>query len=283
MILDNTWFTEVCEDAGSAFSLRIKEKLHEEKTDFQLIEIYDTQTYGKLMVIDGFVMLTGRDNFIYHEMLTHPALFTHPEPVDVLVIGGGDCGTVREVLKHPGVNSVQQVEIDERVTRLSEQYFPELCTANNDERAEFIFKDAIQWVKDSDENRYDIIIVDSTDPIGPAEGLFSTVFYRDCQRVLRAEGILVQQSESPLIHEKILTSMHASMREANFSTTQSLLFPQSVYPSGWWSATMAGNNVLSEFREDDAQNKSFATRYYNRDVHRAAMSYPEFFKEYLRD
>ena len=281
MILDNTWFTEVCEDAGSAFSLRIKEKLHEEKTEFQLIEIYDTQTYGKLMVIDGFVMLTSRDNFIYHEMLSHPALFTHPDPVDVLVIGGGDCGTLKEVLKHSGVRRVQQVEIDERVTRISEQYFPELCSSNNDGRAEFIFEDAIQWVKDSADNSYDVIIVDSTDPIGPAEGLFSTDFYCDCRRVLRSEGILVQQSESPLIHEKILTSMHASMHEAGFIATQSLLFPQSVYPSGWWSATMASNNVLSEFREEDAVQKSFATHYYNCDGHRAAMSYPEFFKKYL--
>lgn len=281
MILDNTWFSEVCEVSGSAFSLKITEKLHEEKTPYQLIEIYDTQAYGKLMVIDGFIMLTGRDNFIYHEMLTHPVLYTHAAPRDVLVVGGGDCGTLQEVLKHPEVSKVQQVEIDEKVTQLSEKYFPELCLANKDSRAELIFADAIKWVREAEDNSLDIIIVDSTDPVGPAEGLFSKSFYQDCLRALRANGILVQQSESPLIHEKILNQMHAAMHEAGFANTQSLLFPQSVYPSGWWSATMAANVALSGFREEDVLKRGFKTRYYNNNIHHAAMAYPEFFKEYL--
>jgi len=282
MILDDTWFTEVCEDAGSAFSLKINSKLHEEKTDYQTIAIYDTQQYGKLMTIDGLVMLTSRDNFLYHEMLSHPVLFTHNKPEDVLIVGGGDCGTLLEVLKHKNVRKVQQVEIDEQVTRLSEKYFPELCVSNNDTRAEFFFEDAIKWVRDAADNCYDIIIVDSTDPIGPAEGLFTKPFYQDCLRVLRPGGIIVQQSESPLIHGHIIKSMVVAMREAGFKNTQSVLFPQSVYPSGWWSATMASNdNNLTVFREEAASEKSFSSRYYNSGIHHGALAYPEFFTELI--
>lgn len=282
MILNDTWFTEICEDAGSAYSLKINGKLHDEQTPYQRIEIYETQKYGNLMTIDGLVMLSSRDNFIYHEMLSHPVLFTHSDPKDVLIVGGGDCGTLLEVLKHKNVCSVQQVEIDERVTRLAEQYFPELCVANSDSRAEFIFEDAIKWVKDLKQARYDVIIVDSTDPVGPAEGLFTATFFSDCLRVLRSNGIIVQQSESPLIHGHIIKSMYLAMREAGFNNIQSLLFPQSVYPSGWWSATMASKNeLLCEFREVDAANKMFGSRYYNRDVHRGALNYPEFFSDYI--
>ena len=272
MALDDSWFTEACEECGSAFSLKITEKLHEEVSDFQKIEIYETSKYGTLMVIDGFVMLSDRDNFFYHEMMTHPALYTHPSPERVLVIGGGDCGTLKEVLKHPEVKQAQQVEIDERVTRISEKYFPDLCSSNNDPRAELHFVDGIKWVKDAEPGSYDVIIVDSTDPIGPAEGLFNEAFYRDCHKALGQEGVLVQQSESPLYHVKLINDMRNAMRNAGFDEVHTLDFPQPVYPSGWWSATMAtkqGN--LKTFRESDVQAKTFKTRYYNYAMHRAAM------------
>ena len=129
-----------------AFSIKVFARLHEEQTEYQHIEIYETEWFGNLMVIDGCIMLTARDNFIYHEMMSHPALYTHPDPRKVVIIGGGDCGTLREVLRHEGVRHALQVEIDERVTRLSEQYFPELCVANDDPRAEFFFGDGIRWM-----------------------------------------------------------------------------------------------------------------------------------------
>jgi len=204
-MLDNEqWFTEICTQDGSAFSLKLSKKLHEEQTAFQRIEIYATEHYGNLMVIDGYYMLTARENFIYHEMLSHPALFTHPSPQHVVIIGGGDCGTLREVLKHGEVKRARQVEIDERVTRLAEEFFPELCTANTDPRAELLFADGIQWMKDAEPGSVDIVMIDSTDPIGPAEGMFTEAFYRDCYRALGETGILVQQSESPLYHMDIL-------------------------------------------------------------------------------
>src|SRR5262245_30630267 len=132
MTLDQHWFNEIYSAEGSAFSLKIKGKLHDEKTPYQHIEIYATEKFGNLMVIDGCVMLTSRDNFLYHEMMSHVALFTHPQPKKVVIIGGGDCGTLQETLRHSSVTEVWQIEIDELVTRLAEKYFPELCRANKD-------------------------------------------------------------------------------------------------------------------------------------------------------
>lgn len=282
MALDTGWFTEVYPSEGSAFSLKITRKLHEEQSAFQRIEIYETEKFGNLMVIDGCVMLTTRDNFFYHEMLTHPALYTHRDPRRVLVIGGGDCGTLREVLRHPGVELAQQVEIDELVTRLAERYFPELCESNSDPRAELHFDDGIKWVADAAPGSYDVIIVDSTDPVGPAEGLFNEPFYRNCHKALRAGGLLVQQSESPLFHTKLMQDMHGAMRRAGFADVRTLTFPQCVYPSGWWSATMACKDGRVEgFRREAAETKPFETVYYNAAIHAAAFAQPEFMRRAL--
>ena len=273
------WFTEQHADAGSAFSLKIKRKLHEEQSEFQHLEIYETETFGNLMIIDGCTMVSTRDNFFYHEMMSHPALFTHPDPKRVWIIGGGDCGTLREVLKHPSVEYAVQIDIDERVTRLAEIYFPELCESNNDPRADLKFIDGIKWVKDAEPNSVDIIIVDSTDPVGPALGLFSEEFYRDCFACLSENGMVVQQSESALYHLKLIGEMRDAMSNAGLKHLQTLFFPQCLYPSGWWSATIASKGDLSKFREADSANKPFDTTYYNVDIHKAALAQPEFVKK----
>ena len=272
------WFTEECEECGTAFSFEIVEKIHAEQTAFQKIEIYSTKGFGNLMVIDGFVMLTERDNFIYHEMLTHPVLFSHLEPLDVVIVGGGDCGTLCEVAKHACVQTITQVEIDERVTQLAKQYFPALAVANNDPRVEFIFADAIQWMGKARDASIDVIIIDSTDPIGPAKGLFSSAFYKTCLQALRPSGLLVQQSESPLVHaQSIIKPMHAQMRKAGFGNTELLYFPQPSYPSGWWSATLANRDTRIAFaREQDAKESAIPTRYYNPAIHRASFATPQF-------
>lgn len=281
MSLDSaTWFTEVCKDAGSAFALKIEERVHSEQTEFQNIDIYRTATFGYLMAIDGYVMLTSRDNFLYHEMMSHPALFTHPEPERAVIIGGGDCGTLREVLRHPGIESALQVEIDERVTRLSEQYFPELCEANDDPRARLSFDDGIRWMREADTGSVDVIIVDSTDPIGPAEGLFQAPFYQDCFRVLGERGVLALQSESPLYNLRLIKEIHATLRAVGFPETRTLPFPQCVYPSGWWSGTLASKGEdITRFRSRDAAARPFATRYYNAEIHQAALAQPQFLME----
>ena len=285
MALDNSWFTEPFEDAGTAFSLKITGKLHEEQSPFQKIEVYETTQWGRLMVLDGAVMLTQRDNFTYHEMMAHPALFTHPNPKQVLIIGGGDCGMLKEVLRHPGVERCVQVDIDERVTRVSEQFFPELCEANGDPRAELHFDDGVRYVKEAAASSFDVIIVDSTDPVGPAAGLFGEGFMKDAHRALRADGLIVQQSESPILHiDSILKELYGVMRRAGFAKVVTLSYPVVGYPSGWWSATLAGKGGdLTRFREQDAAQRPFKTLYYNEKIHRGALAAPEFCKKLFTD
>jgi len=283
MSLNNDWFTEAVAEEGCAFSLRITEKLYSEQTPYQLLEIFQTESFGKLMTLDGLVMLTDRDNFIYHEMMTHPALFCHPEPKRILIIGGGDCGSLKETLKHDSVEQVDQVELDEQVTRISEKYFPDLCQSNDDPRAHFYFEDGIRWVAESEAGSYDIIIIDSTDPIGPAEGLFTTDFYRNCCSTLTDNGILVAQSESPLLHQRLIKDMHIAMADASFVDSSTLQFPQCSYPSGWWSATMASKNgSLLNFRQNDIVEKTFDTDFYNVGIHQGAQMLPEFLRIALK-
>lgn len=280
MSLDKNWYTEIYPDQGAALSLKIQGKVHEERSEFQHIEIFETEAFGTLMSIDGCVMLTDRDNFIYHEMMSHPVLFAHPNPKQVVVIGGGDCGTLREVLRHNGVEKAWQVEIDERVTRVAEKFFPELCEANGDKRAELVFADGIKWVAEAQPGSIDVMIVDSTDPVGPAKGLFSESFFRSCHTALGKDGIIVQQSESPLLHLSLIKEMHEAMRGAGFAHVLTLHFPQFSYPSGWWSCTMASKGRSpAEFRATDAARKTFKTRYYSADIHRAAMILPPFVTE----
>jgi len=267
------WFSEVHQGAGSAWSLMIETRLAHEVTDYQTIEIYKTRDWGNLMVIDGFVMLTSRDNFLYHEMLTHPALFSHPDPKRVLIIGGGDCGTLSEVLRHREVEQCTQVEIDEMVTRLSEQHFPELCQSNDDQRAELLFDDGLAHIQNLAAGSVDIIIVDSTDPIGPAEGLFGPGFVVDCFRALAAGGILVQQSESPLLHGDLIRGVRGNMEQAGFSAVRTLGFPQPCYPSGWWSATQARKGgALEPVDPERFKASGLSTRYFNPQVHCGALA-----------
>ncbi len=279
MTLDKNWYTEEWAGQGSAISLKIKDKVHDEKSPYQRIEIYETETFGTLMTLDSLVMVTDRDNFVYHEMMSHPALFTHPHPKRILIIGGGDCGTLREVLKHKIVELAEQVELDERVTRVAENFFPELCESNKDPRAKLHFADGIQWVADAKPGSYDVIIIDSTDPVGPAAGLFSENFYRNCLRALGTNGIVVGQSESPLFHADLIRSVQKSFRGAGFRDVATLFFPQCTYPSGWWSATLAcKDGTVAQFRARDSAAKSFSTRYYNHEIHAAARARPEFLR-----
>jgi spermidine synthase len=282
---DPTWMQERFEPTGSSIGFRITGKLDEVQSPFQKIEIYGSTDWGNLMLIDGAMMLTARDNFLYHEMMSHPALFTHADPRDVVIIGGGDCGTLREVLRHPGVRTAVQCDIDEQVTRMAEKHFPELCESNGDPRATLLFDDGVAYMANRAPGSVDIVIVDSTDPVGPAEGLFNKAFYESCFRALRDGGILVQQSESPLALLDLIREMRGEMAKAGFAEFATLPFPQPCYPTGWWSCTLArkpgaGGSGFG-FRDADARTKGFATRYYSADVHRGALAMPPFVAEAL--
>lgn len=278
----NNWFTEIDEATGTALSLRLGEHVHGEDTPIQRIDIYHTDTFGYLMAIDGCTMVSTRDNFLYHEMMAHPVLNAHAAPKRVAIVGGGDCGTLNEVLKHPEVESAIQIEIDERVTRLAEQYFPELCARNDDPRAELYFGDGLAWMRDVEPGSVDVVIVDSTDPVGPAEGLFGPQFYGDVFRALGKDGLLVHQSESPLLHQELIVAMHRAMREAGFAQTHLLHFPQPIYPSGWWSASLGCKRPLTvEERLDERAIAALETQYYNAATHRAAFALPNYLREQL--
>jgi len=279
-LLNTEWCNEINE--GAAIGLKIKKKLASKQSDFQLVEIFETESFGNLMLLDGCTMVSTRENFLYHEMMSHPALFSHPNPKNVVIIGGGDCGTLREVLRHPEVETAHQIDIDRVVTEMAEIYFPELCESNNDPRANIMFDDGIKYMAEAEDESIDVIIVDSTDPVGPGEGLFNHAFYANCLRALRKDGIFVQQSESPLLHLPLLKEMRDAMTQVGFSDLQHVNFPQMIYPSGWWSSTLAKKSgKFDGFRVEQANNaaEQWQLNYYNADVHQGATALPNFLKK----
>ena len=180
--------------------MRVKEHLISVESPFQKIDILDTYEYGRVLVIDGFTMLTEKDEFIYHEMIAHVPMAVHPHVKNILRIGGGDGGTLRELIKYPTIEKMDFVEIDKMVVDLSKEYLPFLKSGFDDSRINFYYQDGVEFVKDKEE-LYDLIIVDSTDPIGPGEGLFTENFYKDAYKALKEDGILVNQCESVYFDE----------------------------------------------------------------------------------
>ncbi len=276
------WFSEEWAGEGSGISFRVRSKLADVQSEFQRIEVFETERFGTLLTLDGLVMVTSRDNFLYHEMLVHPALYAHPAPRDVLIIGGGDCGSLQQVLRHPEVERVTQVEIDEQVTRVCERFFPELCADNGDPRATLHFKDGIDWVRSAAPGSYDVILVDGSDPLGPAAVLFAEEFYAACFAALRPGGILAGQTESPLFHLDLLTHVHRTAQAVGFADCQTLFFPQCVYPSGWWTASLARKGEPLELPPSSRFGEMPVMQYYTPQVHQAAFAAPAFFLRALR-
>lgn len=273
------WIYENNADSGSAIGFADAERVHTEQSEYQRIDIYRTREFGYVMALDDCWMVTSRENFLYHEMMSHPALLSHPKPSNVAIIGGGDCGTLKEVLRHAEVQSAIQIELDERVTRVAEQWFPELTESNDDERAELLFTDGIAWMQDAQPGSIDVLIVDSTDPVGPAAGLYDVDFFGACHASLADGGIMVQQSESPLLHADLIRTMHERLTQAGFVDVQTITFPQPCYPSGWWSATMARKGQpFGEIRSADALGEM---RYYSTEMHRAALVLPPFLRRLI--
>jgi spermidine synthase len=270
----------------TGLTIGLKKLLFSKQSVYQLVEVYETDTWGNLMTIDGMVMLSERDEFVYHEMISHVAMFTHPKPERVLIIGGGDGGTAREVLKHPSVENVDMVEIDKTVVQASKLHFPGVGDFKNP-KLNVMYEDGIAYVKNV-KQPYDVIIIDGSDPVGPAEGLFEKDFYQYCIDALTQEGVLTAQTESPWVE-----SYYPSMQKV-FSALDDL-FPISkmylnyipLYPAGMWSMACAsrsedplGDGVLQ--RAESAQNILSALSYYNPDVHRAAFALPNFVKKIIQ-
>lgn len=272
------WYYE--ENAGTTrFGIRVTEKLHEERSEFQKLAVYETAFFGRVLTLDDVVMLTERDEFVYHEMLVHVPLCSMPEPRRVLIVGGGDCGALREALKHPNLERVVQCDIDERVTRVSEKFFPWVGKTLTDPRAELVFSDGIDYVK-RHATSFDLVVVDSTDPVGPAAGLFGRDFYAAAMRALRPGGVMTAQTESPHWQADLVATIYAEMR-ACFRHADAYACWLPTYPSGCWTLAYASSDRRHDeyFDEHRALEIERHCRYYNRALQRGAFALPTFARD----
>lgn len=283
----NLWFTERNDDI--ALSLRHRgDRLFFGRSPFQKVEIYDTHAYGRLLTLDGMVMTSEKDEYVYHEMIAHIPMQSHRKPKRALVIGGGDGGVVRELLRYESLEEVVMVEIDAMVIEASKEFLPEIASEFDNSRLSLHVDDGIKYVNGSPDESFDIVIVDSTDPIGPAEGLFSPKFYRDVHRILKPEGIMVTQSESPRFNAKVFVEIFDCYREIFGSDKVHCYFAYiPTYPSGMWSFSFSVKgdaHPLNGFDADKAEQFSLQhqLRYYNGDIHRAAFALPGFVKSLLK-
>ena len=279
------WYTENHQE-DVKFSIKVKEHLHSEKSEFQQLDFFTSDTFGKFFTLDGLMMVTEKDEFIYHDMITHVSMAVNPDIKRVLVIGGGDGGTVREVLRYDHVEHVDMVEIDERVVRLCQKYLPQTaCKMDNDERLTLHFEDGLKFVQDAEAESYDLILVDSTDPIGPGEGLFTYEFYNNCKRVLSEDGILINQHESPYYddyaHE--MKRSHSKIKET-FPIAEVYQFHMPTYPSGHWLFGFASKKYdpIKDLKADQWNALGLKTKYYNTDIHVGAFMLPSYVRDELK-
>jgi len=275
------WIEEKLEiKNGRALKVRITKSLEKIKSEFQEIEVVESESFGKILLIDGIIMLTDADEFCYHEMITHIPLCVHPKAQKVLVIGGGDGGTVREILKHDSVNEVDVCEIDEKVIEISKKHFPYLANSFNDPKVKVYCEDGNKFIKNH-KDEYDIIIVDSSDPIGPAEVLFRREFYEAMYQALKNNGIVVTQAESFFYHKKIIKSLFSFIKEIYpISEYYYTLVP--TYPSGIIGFTFCSKKYhpIQDFNETEIL-KLNDLKYYNQKIHKASFALPAFVQEYI--
>ena len=272
------WCTEVYRD--TALSFKIKRKLYGKRSKFQMVEVYETEKHGNLMALDGCYMVSTAEEFVYHDMLAHVPLFSHPNPERVLVIGGGDGGTVREVMRHKGVKEIDFVEIDDDVYTVSKKYFPALVKGlENDKRVNFKFGDGIKFVKEA-KNKYDVILIDGTDPSEIAGGLFSTEFFKDVYNALKSDGIMTMQSEDPYYDADIIKNVQDRLRKI-FKQVHLYLAFIPIYPSGMWSFSYASKKHDPRIIKNK-KSKIGKCRYYTPELHKAAFVLPQFVEDAIK-
>lgn len=272
------WFTEK-QTPHLAISLRVNKVLCSEQTPFQKLAILDTVEFGRMLTLDNVIQTTVKDEFVYHEMITHVGLNTHPNPRQVLVIGGGDGGSIREVVKHRQVEKVRMVEIDGRVIEAAKEFLPELSCGYADPRVEIMVDDGIKHVKDH-QDAYDMIVVDSTDPVGPAEGLFNEAFYQNVHGALKEDGLFVAQTESPFFNRKLIKDIHLVLRGI-FPIVHLYMVYIPTYPGGMWTFTIGSKRHDPVKAALDGLG-DFNNKYYSPAVHRSAFVLPPFVEELVK-
>ncbi len=274
------WVREIHKEMVG-MSFRVESTLFSGTSPYQQVDVVRTAGHGAMLLNDGVIMLSERDEFIYHEMIAHVPLFVHPHPRRVLIIGGGDGGAAREVLKHPQVERAVMVEIDQMVVDACREHLPAVSSALDDPRLELRIEDGVAYVRRAPET-FDVVLVDSTDPVGPAAPLFDEAFYRGVAKLLAPDGILVTQAESPLYDPEIQGPMLRNQRTA-FSRLHLYLFPTLTYPGGIWSFGFAskGPCPIGDFDARRVAEAGLSMDYYNAGIHASAFVLPTFLRTRL--
>lgn len=274
------WFQEKYYDSSS-LGMRVTRTLHSSQSEFQRLDIFETDSFGRVMTLDGKVMVTDKDEFVYHEMISHLSMCSHPNPRNVLIIGGGDCGTLSEVLRHESVEKAVLCEIDGDVIKYSREFFPKLTRGLDDGRSEVHVCDGVEFVKKSAAESYDVVIVDSTDPIGPGVGLFSESFYREVGRILRPDGITIAQCESPWDENIDIRKVYSNLLPVG--KVYSAMGQMPGYPYGFWTWGIASKKYHPVLDQQKERSKFMqkTCRYYNSDLHAACFVLPNFFANKL--
>ncbi|MDJ0647780.1 MAG: polyamine aminopropyltransferase [Xenococcaceae cyanobacterium MO_188.B19] len=270
----------------TTLSIKIKERLFYEKSPYQTVEVFETCDRGKMLTIDRMVMCTEADETSYHEMLVHVPMQTESSIKDVLVIGAGDGGTIRELVRYENIETITMVEIDEAVVRASKEFLPNISCALEHPKLNLLIDDGIKFVREAADNRYDLIIVDSSDPVGPSEGLFTKSFYQDVYRCLRPSGLISVQSESPSFNPKAFGELNHCLKEVfGKDKVHCYLVFIPMYPSGMWSLTYASKSSISplDFNRDRVLEftQKHNLSYYNADVHQSAFALPTYIKKMI--
>jgi spermidine synthase len=273
------WVTEMWTPI-MALSCKTRKTIHHEKSEYQEIAVIDTEQFGRMLLLDGVIQTTVEDEFIYHEMIAHVPLFAHKNPKKVLVVGGGDGGTIREIVKHPTVEKAVLVEIDDRVVEVSKEYLPEISCALDHEKVEVVIGDGIKYVKEK-KNEFDVIIIDSTDPVGPAEGLFSADFYRSVHECLKEDGIMVAQAESPFFDRDFLKKILSNIG-SSFALTRLYTGFVPTYPGGYWGFAL-GSKKYDPVEIDPSRADGIETRFYSPEIHKASFVLPRYVSWYLSE
>jgi len=271
------WFNEK-NNENYQVKWRIKEVLHREITAYQELAVLETAEWGRALVLDGAFQVTEKDEFIYHEMIVHVVMNSHPCPAKALVIGGGDGGTLRELCRHQRLKAVDMVEIDKRVVDISRKYLPSIACAFSDPRLRLYFEDGIEYVKKCHE-KYDVIIVDSSDPVGPAVELFGSAFYKNLHSILQDDGIVVIQSESPLYYTEAFKNTYNNLNSI-FPLVKVYLADIPTYVSGPWSFTV-GSRKYDPVEICPEGELHQGLKYYNKNIHQGAFALPSYIETIL--
>lgn len=276
------WFAER-HASQTQLTIGIKRQLYGGESEFQRIDVFDTADFGRVLTLDGYLMLTEKDEWIYHEMMVHVPMAVNPSAKDVLVIGGGDGGTVRELARYDSVERIDLVEIDERVVEVCREFLPQTACRLDDPRVRIFYEDGLKYIRHH-ENEYDLILVDSTDPFGPGEGLFTREFYGNCFKALRGDGIMVNQHESAFYPTDAEAMQRAHRRIVNsFPLARVYQAHIPTYPSGHWLFGFAAKRLhpTRDLQADAWNALGLATKYYNTRLHRGAFCLPNYVLDLL--